>query len=110
MANRGALLLVTCAALALAGCGANLYRSSSEDPQSKQVPASELAVQRSHGNDFERLKELWEKRSESGVAKDFAIGPGDVLEISVPAIPELSLRVERVSGEGDAPHPGTCPP
>jgi polysaccharide biosynthesis/export protein len=60
-----------------------------------------LTVTRSNSNDFERLKRLWEARSDNGAARDFPIGPGDVLEISVPAIPELSTRVERVSGEGE---------
>jgi len=59
-----------------------------------------LAVKRTQSNDFERLKLLWEKRSDHGAAKDFPIGPGDVLEISVPAMPELPL-VWRVSGEGE---------
>jgi len=85
----------------IAGCGANLYRSEAEDPEARKVSAAELVVQRTSSDDFERLKRLWETRSDGGAARDFPIGPGDVLEISVPAIPELATRVERVSGEGE---------
>jgi len=100
MAFKYALLVTACLGLILTGCGANLYRSSAEDPAAKNVSLAELVVKRSHGDDFERLKRLWEKRSDNGAVRDFPIGPGDVLEISVPAIPELATRVERVSGEG----------
>jgi len=86
--------------LALMGCGANLYRSEADDPQTRQLSASELAVEQINSDDLERLKRLFDERSDSGAVTDFPIGPGDVLEISVPAIPELAQRVERVSGEG----------
>lgn len=50
--------------------------------------------------DLERLAQLWHKRTQEGAASDYPIGPGDVLEISVPAMEELSSRTVRVSGDG----------
>lgn len=49
---------------------------------------------------MERLRDLWEVRAKGGHAADFEIGPGDVLEISVPGLPELESRTVRVSGDG----------
>jgi polysaccharide export outer membrane protein len=50
--------------------------------------------------DLERLADLWQKRAGESSTSDYPIGPGDVLEISAPAIEELSNRVVRISGEG----------
>jgi protein involved in polysaccharide export with SLBB domain len=46
-----------------------------------------------------RLQALRQSRSEGGSAYDFAIGPGDVIQISVPAIEALKDRTVRVSGD-----------
>jgi len=48
--------------------------------------------------DLERLAHLREHRTQS--IPDYPIGPGDILEISVPAMPELKDRTVRVSSEG----------
>jgi len=50
--------------------------------------------------ELERLAHLWHSRIYDRRSSDYPIGPGDVLEISVPAMEELSARVVRVSGEG----------
>jgi polysaccharide biosynthesis/export protein len=45
------------------------------------------------------LEILWnERRADS---KDFAVGPGDVLEIKVPGVTELEDQTVRVDGKGD---------
>src|SRR2546422_5854428 len=51
-------------------------------------------------NDLERLADLWQKRKQEGVVDDFPIGPGDVLQISVPGMEELRDLTVRVSGGG----------
>ncbi len=51
-------------------------------------------------SDIERLAQLWQGRSKMGLIADYPIGPGDVLEISVPAMQELSNLTVRVSGKG----------
>lgn len=50
--------------------------------------------------DLERLADLWQKRARESSHADYPMGPGDILEISVPAIEELRDRVVRISGEG----------
>src|SRR5215813_281314 len=53
--------------------------------------------------DLERLAHLWQERTQEGSLSDYPIGPGDVLQISVPAMDELSeyaAFTARVSGEG----------
>ena len=60
--------------------------SSSDD----QAPASGSS----------RLARLWEERSKDSFSPDFAIGPGDLLEISVPEMEQLKDREARVSASG----------
>lgn len=50
--------------------------------------------------DMERLVRLWRERQNPSAQADPPIGPGDVLEVSVPAIEELKVRLVRVSGDG----------
>ncbi len=45
------------------------------------------------------LEALWSARRKD--SKDFAVGPGDVLEIQVTGVKELEDRVVRVDGNGD---------
>ena len=51
-------------------------------------------------SDLERLAHLWQSRTRKGSIADYPIGPGDVLEISVPAMEEVTNRTVRVTGEG----------
>lgn len=48
--------------------------------------------------DLDRLAQLWQSRTQT--VPDYPIGPGDILEISVPAMQELKDRTVRVSSEG----------
>jgi protein involved in polysaccharide export with SLBB domain len=45
------------------------------------------------------LDKLWQERATE--KEDFSIGPGDILEISVPNITELQSRTARVDGNGN---------
>ena len=51
-------------------------------------------------DDRARLVRLWRQRTADGGSSDFVLGPGDIIEISVPVIAELKDRTERVSGNG----------
>ena len=51
-------------------------------------------------SDLERLAQLWQSRTHKGSLADYPFGPGDVLEISVPAMKEVTSRTVRVTGEG----------
>ncbi len=64
----------------------------------------------SPANDL-RLARLWQERTDPASASDFSIGPGDLLEISVPGLVELEKHTSRVSSEGTISLPllGTIP-
>ncbi|MFQ5684342.1 MAG: polysaccharide biosynthesis/export family protein [Candidatus Binatia bacterium] len=49
---------------------------------------------------MDKLAGLWQARAQAEVVTDYPIGPGDVLEVSVPAMKELNDRTARVSGDG----------
>lgn len=50
--------------------------------------------------DAGRLEALFRERTNGQVVTDYPIGPGDVLEISVPPIDELKKRTVRVEADG----------
>jgi polysaccharide export outer membrane protein len=70
--------------------------------ESSQLPKAPVASASFPGEkgDLERLARLWELRSRGKSTADYPVGPGDVVEISVPAIEELRGRVVRISGDG----------
>lgn len=63
-------------------------------------PQSGPPIDRRAPGDLERLTSLWQERTQDGPVSDFAIGPGDLLEVSVSGLPELEARTARVSGDG----------
>src|SRR6266481_8429819 len=87
------------AALALAAC-------SSAPPPVPPVDAaplsSDMKVPSAANSEVnqQRLKELYEKRSAAVESLDYPIGPGDVIEISVPGVDDLKERIVRVGGDG----------
>jgi polysaccharide export outer membrane protein len=87
------------AALALAAC-------SSAPPPVPPVDAaplsSDMKVPSAANSEVnqQRLKELYEKRSAAVESLDYPIGPGDVIEISVPGVDDLKERTVRVGGDG----------
>jgi polysaccharide export outer membrane protein len=72
--------------LLLAGCAAEMAAEAPSDswPQTADP----------------RLDALWRERARDPQI-DFPIGPGDVLEIAVPGLPELEERTVRVGGDGE---------
>ena len=84
----------------------SLYGCTATAPQSSQIvpaPVSDEGSKTTAGTsteqtDLVRLAEVWQQRRET--IADYPIGPGDVIEISVPAMKELESRTIRVSGEG----------
>jgi polysaccharide export outer membrane protein len=51
-------------------------------------------------SDLKRLAILWDKRTREANNGEYPIGPGDVLQISVPGMEELKESTVRVSAEG----------
>src|SRR5437870_632368 len=66
---------------------------------SRGEPTADASLSR-ETNDMERLAHLWQKRKQEGFVDDYPIGPGDILQISVPGMEELKDLTVRVSGEG----------
>jgi polysaccharide export outer membrane protein len=91
-------LLAVTAFLVVNGCSA----VSSKEPVANQVDSKSVmsdAKQREN-SDLERLAGVWEKRRHDSIADDYAIGPGDLLEIHVPGLEEFRPLVVRVGGQG----------
>ena len=64
------------------------------------LPTAFSAAGLKNANDRARLLLLWRQRTAAAPTQDFALGPGDVIEISVPIIAELKDRSERITGNG----------
>ena len=85
-----ALLCVLAAALA--GC-------ASQAPPAPGNEGSSSVAQPAAARSDTVLDQLWQQRETD--QKDLTIGPGDVLEISVPNVKELENRTVRVDGKGN---------
>jgi polysaccharide biosynthesis/export protein len=59
-----------------------------------------FTVEGRRATDLDRLARLWQQRTQEEGVSDYPVGPGDVLEVTVPAMEEIKDRVVRVSGEG----------
>jgi protein involved in polysaccharide export with SLBB domain len=63
--------------------------------------AADQAVAVATPDDLKRLDDLWKERSDqTSIEKDYPIGPGDILSISVPQVAEIQARKVRVSAQG----------
>jgi protein involved in polysaccharide export with SLBB domain len=89
-------------AILLSGCTAS--SDSAVHPASGATAVSSVAATpdwvlsgADNAND-RRLAQIWKERSAKPA--DFPIGPGDLLEISVPGIDQLQDRTGRVGGDG----------
>lgn len=65
-----------------------------------QVTAASGVLDRDSAQDTTRLDALYRSRTRGQSVTDYPIGPGDVLEISVPPIDELRERTVRVEADG----------
>jgi polysaccharide export outer membrane protein len=89
----------------LHGCGmASLEPPGQENPPSAKSPSLKDSAASVSGRlpntDMDKLAGLWQERQQDKSVTDYPIGPGDVVEITVPAIEELRSRVVRISGDG----------
>ncbi len=95
MRTGGILCLLVVAGLAV-GCGASRPASSMVPPTRPDVPVAHLTIA---NRNEQQLAALWAARY--GKHAEFPIGPGDVLQISVPGLDELKQRTVRVTEDGD---------
>lgn len=91
------LLLVGCATH---GTDATKDAGSDKMSGSPNSDYSSVSSTDAEGNDLQKLADLWRKRTKDSGVNEYPIGPGDVIEISVPAMEELKNRSVRVTAEG----------
>ena len=89
-------------ALALASCSSETPPPQPVEAQPVAGPAGDMRVPSAANSETNqaRLKELYEKRSKAVESPDYPIGPGDVIQISVPGVDDLKERLVRVGGDG----------
>jgi polysaccharide biosynthesis/export protein len=68
----------------------------SSSPVEKMSPVANASATA----DAEVLAKLWQTRAREDALADYPLGPGDVLEVSVPNLDEIQTFSTRVSGEG----------
>ena len=72
-------------------------------PPKEAVTTSELgavsAPTADDSKDVQQLESLWQERMNDNFSSDFAVGPGDVIQVAVPDMEELKSREVRVSGD-----------
>ena len=86
--------------LTLAGCTTAITNGSPVDSQSGAVGS--FAANSESPQDQDRLARLLQRRSTESLRPDYPLGPGDLLEVSVPDIEELKHCDVRVGGSGTA--------
>lgn len=88
----------------VSGCASVGHKSVTEqEPSPSVTQAGNASTQFDSQNstDIERLSLLWKKRVKDSTGGDYPIGPGDLIEISVPGMEELKSQAVRVSGDGN---------
>jgi protein involved in polysaccharide export with SLBB domain len=80
----------------VAGCGANQGGAAGAPAAQASAPDPAQQLSFSDASDRQRLQELWQKRTSDTFGSDFTLGPGDVIQISVP-LEQLQQREVRVS-------------
>jgi polysaccharide export outer membrane protein len=72
----------------------------SVDAAARSRGSSSTSPSGAKNSDLDKFAKLRQERPHEKSVTDYPVGPGDVLEISVPAIDELKGRTVRVSGDG----------
>lgn len=96
MKRMTAVLFRIVAGILLTGCST----ISPDQPLDDRLAAKSVLSQARENNDVERLARIWQQRRQENYADDYALGPGDVLEIYVPGLEEFKQLVVRVTGQG----------
>ena len=91
--------LLVCLAT-LAGCSTANQIGGAEPsgPLNTITAAADFTVQ--NPTDLQRLQVLYKQRARGLQAADYPIGPGDIIDVSVPAMEELKGQSVRVGGDG----------
>jgi len=85
--------------LGVSGCASDLQGAAPFKSESSSTVGMVKVSIGDDGADVGRLETLWQERTQSAASSDFAVGPGDVLQVTVPEMVELKDRQVRVSGD-----------
>lgn len=98
----GTVGIAAVVAMGLTACSSGTPPAPASDSPSASSMASAAEVPSVGGSETNqtRLKALFEKRSAAVESLDYPIGPGDVIEITVPGVEDLKERTVRVGGDG----------
>lgn len=96
---RGFLLA---ALVGLMGCSSAAPNRSVDQAATEKLDVAQAAAfaQAKETDDLQRLTRLWQERRQESSTGDYPIGPGDVIDVSVPGMEELKDVSVRVTGEG----------
>ena len=89
--------------LVVGGCSTTSMGEAAVAPSDSapSAAAADKVVAVATPDDLKRLDDLWKERSDqASIEKDYPIGPGDVLSVSVPQVAEIQARRVRVSAQG----------
>src|SRR4026208_194320 len=89
--------------LLLTGCATNTPIATKDNSLEKMAGrpnSSSISSTQTDSSDLQKIAILWQARTQESVVNDYPIGPGDVLEISVPAMEEIKDRQVRVTADG----------
>src|SRR5579864_1366811 len=96
-------LIVAVCVVTGAGCSTTSMGEAPVPPgdSAPSAAAADQAVAVATPEDLKRLDDLWKERSDqTSIEKDYPIGPGDILSVSVPQVAELQAKKVRVSAQG----------
>jgi polysaccharide biosynthesis/export protein len=95
------LLYPAAFAFFLYSCALDERRAHQEVAGIPEIHAAPGLAPFAEGNDdLERLSALWRERTRKALAGDYPLGPGDLIEVSVPAIEELRGHSARILVDG----------
>jgi protein involved in polysaccharide export with SLBB domain len=96
----GAIILT-----AIVACSPNSQMSAQSRTEKERsgyslLPENGMSSGYAQSTDSGRFQSLWVQRTNDSFSPDFALGPGDLLRISVPDMDELKDRLARISASG----------
>lgn len=80
-------------------CGAMILTLLVSCSTNRPNAVPEVSAEQAAAASDNRLDQLWSERQKDSFSPDFAIGPGDVMEISAPDVDEIKDLTERVSAD-----------
>ncbi len=85
--------------LCAAGCGSTQVQDMASNSEVIGTVSKPKVSSWNEAKGMKQLDDVWQERMNDSFSSDFAVGPGDVLQVTVPQMDELKAREIRVSGD-----------